>query len=475
MNSKLGIREKYLVVASLAVFIMMAVLAGVIFRQVKQMQQAQENAALEMMRSEGRQEAQILSQALLQKAETMAGTMALNAVSFIENFDFEMLEVLANGAIIDEDILSVVFFDENGVVVSPEAEPIAKAQIISTDIINSDGYKLGQVEIQVGFQAVEAAEIAVGERIDAQIANMSNDGKKALNSITWIIIGTSLAGIVLLCLMILVLTNKVIIDPLGKIINALSLSSSTSSSGAQQIADSSQGLANSATSLAAGVEESASTLKDLLAQSRGNVDVVGQADQQMDQTLQAITDAEQAMAEVDQAMLGIEESSQRTSGIIKTIEEIAFQTNLLALNAAVEAARAGDHGKGFAVVAEEVRNLASRSAQAARDTSELISKNSELAQNGMVVVKKAVSGISVAGNQSRQISTSLRSIAESSTRSADQVKMVADVVATMDHESHDIASSSEESAATSADIQSQVKQIEEIVDSLSDMVGSTGH
>ena len=75
----------------------------------------------------------------------------------------------------------------------------------------------------------------------------------------------------------------------------------------------------------------------------------------------------------------------------------------------------------------------------------------------------------------RQISTSLRSIAVSSTRAADQVKMVADVVATMDHESHDIASSSEESAATSADIQSQVKQIEEIVDSLSDMVGSTGH
>ncbi len=436
------------------------------------MQANQEAAALHMMQNEGQQEAEMLSRALLRKAETLGATMAINAVSFIQNFDYQMLEVLAQGAIVDKDFISIVFYDESGGPLTTEAEIVEGAQVISLDILSDDKDKLGKVELQVGFQSVKAAEAGVEERINTEILKMRNEGKESLSTITWIIVGTSLVGVLLLCLTLLVLTNKVIIYPLGSIINSLSESSTTSSTGAQQIADSSQGLANSATSLASGVEESSATLQELLRQSRENVELVNGADNQMAVTLQAITEAEKAMSEVDESMIGIQESSVETSGIIKTIEEIAFQTNLLALNAAVEAARAGEQGKGFAVVAEEVRNLAMRSAEAAQSTSVLITKNSDLANSGMVVVNKAVEGITKAGSQSREISTSLQSISSSSAQSADRVQAVAGMIANMDNESQGIASSSEESAATSMDIQSQVCQIEEIVVSLSEMVGS---
>ena len=116
--------------------------------------------------------------------------------------------------------------------------------------------------------------------------------------------------------------------------------------------------------------------------TKQNADNSGQASNLAKEASDSATRGNNAMERMDNAINKIKNSADQTAKIIKTIDEIAFQTNLLALNAAVEAARAGEAGKGFAVVAEEVRNLAQRSAEAARNTTSLIGESVQNANEG---------------------------------------------------------------------------------------------
>ncbi len=173
--------------------------------------------------------------------------------------------------------------------------------------------------------------------------------------------------------------------------------------GAQNVGEASEELSQAATESAASLEEISSTMAEVDSRSRKNAKDAQTASQL---ALAARNDAEKGsthMASMVNAMEEIRTSSQQIARIIKVIDDIAFQTNLLALNAAVEAARAGRHGKGFAVVAEEVRNLAGRSAKAAKETSELIESSNAKVGNGTAVanqtsaaLKEIFSGISKA-------------------------------------------------------------------------------
>jgi len=144
------------------------------------------------------------------------------------------------------------------------------------------------------------------------------------------------------------------------------------SANSNSVSDFSQSLSQSATESAASLEEISASLSELSSQTKHNADNANQVNILSSDAKQATEEGKARMEQMVSAMGEISEAGQSINKIIKVIDEIAFQTNLLALNAAVEAARAGQHGKGFAVVAEEVRNLAARSAKAARETAELI-------------------------------------------------------------------------------------------------------
>ncbi len=154
-------------------------------------------------------------------------------------------------------------------------------------------------------------------------------------------------------------------------------------SGTSQLSSAAQSLAGGATEQAAGLEEISSSMDEIGAKAKTNSESAQQAQSLTRVTSNEIDSGNKQMEAMLDSMNKIKSTSDNVSKVIKVIDEIAFQTNLLALNAAVEAARAGKYGKGFAVVAEEVRNLASRSAEAAKDTTELIETSLAEVENGV--------------------------------------------------------------------------------------------
>ncbi len=256
---------------------------------------------------------------------------------------------------------------------------------------------------------------------------------------------------------------NLIVESLNEVLTDINNASEEVAAGSTQVSDGAQTLSQGATEQAASVEELTSSITQIAAQTKLNAENANKANDLANQAKMNAEKGNEHMQGMLDSMTAINESSNSISKIIKVIDEIAFQTNILALNAAVEAARAGQHGKGFAVVAEEVRNLAARSANAAKETTTLIEGSIEKVEGGTKIANETaeslneiVNGIAEAANLVGEIATASNEQATAIAQVNKGVDQVAQVVQSN-------SATSEESAAASEELSSQAMLLKEMV------------
>lgn len=301
-------------------------------------------------------------------------------------------------------------------------------------------------------------------------SDIATENLKATQAVTQIIlIVVSTVGLILGVLLAVLIIIQ-IIKRLKLNMNELSKSASLVYAASTQLASAGEQLSEGSSEQAASIEETSATMDETASMVKRNAENTKYANDLSREASEAAAVGSDKMNNMTKSMEELKKSSSDISKIIKVIDEIAFQTNMLALNAAVEAARAGDAGQGFAVVATEVRNLAQKSAQAAKDTAEIIEKNIELSEHGAVISKDVNVALNEIMEKTKNVNQLIVEIASASDEQARGTSQVTDAISQMEKVVQINAATAEESAASSEELQTQAKALEGIVGELSRLV-----
>jgi len=341
-------------------------------------------------------------------------------------------------------------------------------------IITASKRSKGDVAGAIAYVKVNNVELLAESNKLVQLLKASAASATLLPE--YIQFGTALLMTGVLCFA-LYYTRMKIVTPIRSCIARLADSAEQTMSSSCDVSSASQSLAEGATEQAASLEETAAGAEEMASMIKTNASNAAEARTLAGTARNSAEQGTQAMDRMLRAIDEIKASSDETAKIIKTIDEIAFQTNLLALNAAVEAARAGEAGKGFAVVAEEVRNLAQRSAEAARDTAQMIQGSAANADNGVAIAQEVGQSLAEITEGTRKVNDLVSEIAVGSGEQAQGIDQINSAITQMDSVTQHNASCAEESAAASEELAGQAGELNGMVAELRQMVegAADGH
>jgi methyl-accepting chemotaxis protein len=317
-----------------------------------------------------------------------------------------------------------------------------------------------RLRIEKFAPVADEADAVTDQLRDEQVRDLTSGAASAATSVghskmveVGLIVLSSVVGIVIIVVI------RAITAHLRALSEQMSDHADQVADASSQVSNSSQSLAQGASEQAASLEEGAASTEEINAMARTNSESSQHAAKVVSQSEQTVCNATQALDRMKVAMASIGDSSQQISHIIKVIDDISFQTNILALNAAVEAARAGDAGLGFAVVAEEVRRLAQRCAEAARQTASLITESLTRSVEGKETMENVGDAIRAITDDSTRLKSLVEAMNVANQEQTRGIEQVTRGMAQMQAVTQQTAANAEETAAASDELSAQAQSM----------------